>query len=330
MTNNAPSSPAAVIAPGDARALELYRGAVDGYRAASRARNTVRCYASCWRSFSAWCAERGAAPLPAAPELVEAYLASLAEAGAHHGTCRAHMSAIAAYHRAAGVDDPTRAEAVRLVIGGIARQHGTAPRRRVAPVTVEVLRAMLATLDRATLRGRRDAAVLLVGFAGAFRRSELVNLDLRDIQFLEGELRITLRKSKTDQAGRGFVKHIAAADDPALCPILALRVWLEAAGLRQGRVFRAVSRYDAVADRLSSNGIADVIKNAAHAAGLDWRLYSGHSLRRGFITSAAARDVPDREIMAVSGHASSDGLRPYIELLGQDALRAVRRVLSGP
>ncbi len=171
---------------------------------------------------------------------------------------------------------------------------------------------MLATLP-STLVGIRDRAILLVGFVGAFRRSELVALDVEDVAAHAAGLVVILRRSKVDQEPRGFAKAIPYGGDTATCPVTAMKAWLEAARITSGPLFRSIDRHGNVApDRTSGLTVARVVKRAALAAGLDAERFSGHSLRLGFVTTAARRGCSERSIANQTGHRSMPVLRGYI------------------
>ncbi len=308
------------------------RGAVIPGRAApfieaARSENTRRAYRGAWEAFCAFCAAQGVAPLPADARLCADYLTHLAESGRKVATINLAAAAIAAAHRTAGADDPTKPEAVRLLLTGIRRKLGAAPSQK-APAMRDDLARMLARLP-ATLAGRRDRALLLLGYAGAFRRSELVGLDVADLRFGAEGLVATVRRSKTDQEGEGALKHVPQLRAAALCPVRAVRAWLDAAGIKSGPVFRRVDRHGHVAaGRLSDRAVALVVKRAAAAAGLEPRQFAGHSLRAGFATQAAADDVDALAIREITGHKSDQMLSRYVRSGGAQARRAVRRALG--
>jgi integrase len=281
------------------------------YADGSKADATWRAYRSDWRCFTRWCVEQGRQPLPAAPETVALYLEAHAELRAI-ATLQRRLSSIAQHHQAAGHPSPTHHPMVKVVWEGIRRTHGR-PQRAVAPATTDVIRAMVATLDSGRLIGVRDRALLLLGFAGAFRRSELVSLDVADIVDCEEGLRVTLRRSKTDQEGRGYTKGIPYGSNPATCPVRAWRAWLEASGITDGPAFRSVDRHGRLgAARLADKTVALVVKRTIAAAGLDPADYSGHSLRAGLATAAALAGLNELAIMEQTGHKSTDMVRRYI------------------
>jgi site-specific recombinase XerD len=299
------------LIPLPAAPLAVPMDAARRYAAQSRADSTARAYRSDWRDFATWCEGVHTAPLPAQPATVAAYVAALAEQGKKPATIARRLAAISQAHQLAGHDSPSRTEAVRSVMKGIRRAHGTA-QRQVAPATTPIVKAMVDSLP-ATLAGKRDQALTLLGFAGAFRRSELVSARVDDVAFTADGLVFTLRRSKTDQEGQGTRKGIPYGTNPSTCPVRALRAWLDAAGITDGPLFRGVDRWGTVAPRaLSDRAVADIIKRAAAAAGHDAATFSGHSLRAGLATSAAAAGVAERSIMQQTGHKSERMVRRYI------------------
>jgi len=280
------------------------------YVAASRAENTIRVYRTGWAQFTAWCDEHRVIALPAGAETVVLYVADLAKA-AKPATIDSRLAAISAAHRAAGHDSPTKEEAVRLVRRGVRRTLGTA-QRQVRPVTVPDLRTMLQGLGTDP-GGCRDRALLLLGFAGALRRSELVGLDVVDVTEGADGLTVRLRRSKTDQEGAGRTVGIPFGSNPATCPVRAWRAWLELSSITEGPAFRPVDRHGHIRTaRLSGQAVALVLKRHAARAGLDPGEAAGHSLRAGLATSAAAAGVPERVIAEQTGHKGTAMLRRYI------------------
>lgn len=288
-----------------------------GYIAASSAPATLRAYGSDWRHFSKWCEDHDQLPLPATPQTVALYIASLADTH-KPSTLTRRLSAISQAHQAAGYATPTQSAAVRRTLRGIRRVKGTAPAAK-APITVADLRRIVADhLPRdhhgaLTMKGTRDRAVLLLGFAGAFRRSELVGIDCADVEVVGEGLVVTLRRSKTDQEGAGRRVGIPYGSHAQTCPVRALRAWLTAARITEGPVFRPVDKWGNVAPgRLTGEAVASVVKRYAASTGRDAGSFGGHSLRAGFATAAAANGAGERDIMAQTGHTSLVMLRRYI------------------
>jgi site-specific recombinase XerD len=298
---------------------------VKRYVRQSRADNTVRTYRAAWREFTNFANQRGESALPASETTVAEYLAALADSGAKVSTISVKLAAIAWAHRLEKVTDPTVFELVKGTMAGIRRELGIAANKK-EPATLAEIQAMVATLP-GTAKGKRDKALLLVGFVGAFRRSELVALDVADIRF-NGTLTISIRKSKTDQEGKGAIKVIRQADDGSICPVAALRDWLDVADIKSGPVFRRMDRHGNVHQRrLTAQSVALVVKQAARDAGLDWRAFSGHSLRSGFVTEARCKGVSNADIMDQTLHESDKMIREY-DHSKEGAIRAVDAVLG--
>ena len=284
---------------------ELERAA--GYAQAEKSEATRKAYMSDFRHFGLWAQARGLRILPALPETVAAYLADQAARGAKPSTLGRRCAAIQYMH--GSLPNPIADPRVKAVMRGIRRTHGTAP-RRAAPATADRIIAMAPPPD-GSLVALRDRALLLLGFAGAFRRSELVTLNVEDIEEAAEGLRVTIRRGKTDQEARGSV--IAIVRGEIACPVAALRAWLEAANITEGPIFRRIRRGDHVQpERLSDRSVADIVKAHAQRVGLDPATFSGHSLRSGFLTSAARRGATLFKMMATSRHRSVETVTAYV------------------
>jgi integrase len=277
---------------------------------ASKAENTLRGYRSDWRDFVGWCEGHAVCPLPASPEVVASYIAECA-GRLKVGTIQRRLNAIAEAHKAVGVDSPTSSGMVRNTLKGIRRSLGVAPAQK-APALTDDIRAMIGVADDGLI-GLRDRALILLGFAGAFRRSEVVGLDVADLAFGHDGLTVNLRRSKTDQSGEGRKIGVPLGSNPDTCPVRTLQAWLEAAGIAEGPVFRSMDRHGRLqAARLAPADVARVVKKLALRAGLDPARYAGHSLRAGHATSAAIAGASERSIMNQTGHRSVQMVRRYI------------------
>lgn len=275
----------------------------------AEAPSTRRAYASDVRHFSAWCATNGLQPLPASPGTIADYLSASALDGVAAATLGRRVAAIAYAHRLASLPSPTRAEEVSMTLKGIRRRLGARPRRK-APATADLVLAMLATCDR-SLTGLRDRALICMGFAGAFRRSELVALRVEDIDVGDDGLRVLIRESKTDKQRQG--QTIAIPAGLQLRPGDALMTWLCAARISEGPLFRRVRVGGRVGETaLSDYSVAEIVKNRALRAGLDPRMFSGHSLRAGFLTSAARAGASVFKMRDVSRHRSLETMNGYV------------------
>lgn len=300
---------AAVIPFEPGAALAPFVDSVARYARASRAESTLRGYRSDWADFQRWCQRHSLESLPADPATVAAYISACADRGdLKAGSIQRRVSSIAAFHTSNGFASPTVSAEVKLTIAGVRRTLGVAQTGKSPVLTADVA-AMLAHVPDKLL-GVRDRALLLIGFAGAFRRSELVALDVEDIEFREDGLKVTIRRSKTDQEGAGQV--IGIAHGSKLCPVRALQEWLTAAGITSGPIFRRIDRHGKMFDRMNPEAVALVVKRYAAAAGLDPATVAGHSLRAGLCTQAAINGVQELAIMRQTRHKSSDMLRKYI------------------
>lgn len=247
--------------------------------------------------------------IPATADIVANYLA--AHAGTHKSATLARWTAsISKAHRLAGYESPTGTELVRATIRGIRRTHGS-DQRRAAPISRANLIAMTeAFTDRP--RDLRDKALLLIGFAGALRRSELVGLNYDDITLVDEGIVLTIRRSKTDQLGKGRKIGIPFGR-PALCAVIAFVAWQTRDNLNAGPIFRRIDKHGNVGtDRLSAEAVCSIIRERASVAGLDAPQYSGHSLRAGLATSAARAGVSSWKIRSQTGHASDAMLARYV------------------
>lgn len=309
--NASPAALALVTPVATLAALAPELASAQSYAAASRAPNTSRAYGRDFDAFRAWCAERALCSLPADGPTVALYLAALADERLSVATIGRALVAINQAHKLAGHEGPRSHRAVRETFKGIRRTLGTAQRGK-APMMPEVIRTA-AAVGRDDVLGARDRALLALGLAGGFRRSEIVSLDVSDLDFRTEGLVITLRRSKTDQEGEGRKVALPYGSTPATCPVRAVRAWLSAASITEGPVFRSVNKAGRVAvERLSDRSVANIVKGAAERAGLDPAAYAGHSLRAGLATAAAKAGKSERAIMRQTGHKSERMVRRYI------------------
>lgn len=283
------------------------------YSRRAKADTTKRGYRSDLQHFAAFCTNQNVPALPAAPGTIAAYLAALADEGMKPATMSRRLAAISKAHAAAGLQSPTsmRNAIVAETWQGIKRSIGTAQQQKAA-CTTDYIKAMLAHVPD-TLAGLRDRALLLIGFAAALRRSELVALDIDDVQFVPEGIVITIRVSKTDQERAGQKVAVTLGSTPQTCPVQSLRAWLLAAGISSGPLFRSVNRWEHVqAKAMTGQVVALLIKRYAKAAGLDPVHFSGHSLRAGLATSAALAGAGERQIMRQTRHKSEAMVRRYV------------------
>jgi len=286
------------------------------YATAEKSDATRRAYGSDFNHFSTWCFSAGRTPLPGSPETVAAYLAHLADSGLKASTITRRCAAITYAHRLKGCPPPTLAEPVKAVLRGIRRRIGTAVERK-APATARAIRDMLRRIPADTLAGKRDRALLLIGFSAALRRSELVALNVADIETVPEGIVIHIRRGKTDQEGQGA--EIAVPKGSRLKPVEALTVWLEAVGNLPGMagtdpampLFPSIAKGGRPGGRLSDRAVALIVKRWAKAAKLDPALFAGHSLRAGFVTSALEEGADPFKVMDITRHRRVDTLKIY-------------------
>ena len=292
--------------------LERLAERTRGFIEVAKAENSRRAYRSDWHHFESWCHSHDLFYLPAAPETVAFYLSALA-ADHKPSSLQRKLTSITKAHQAAGF--PTPASMQNAIVGetmkGIRRTLGTAQSGKEPLVTTDILK-MLNALGEGLLNCR-DRALLLVGFAGGFRRSELVNLDVEDITETADGLVVQVRRSKTDPEAKGMTVALPYGSVAATCPVRSYREWITAGGIKTGPAFRSVDRHGRVCSgRMNAGSVARLIKRTTEAAGLDPASYAGHSLRAGFATQAFLNGAAEVSIMRQTRHKSLNTLRKYI------------------
>ena len=282
---------------------------VSNYTQASRSESTRRSYAQDVRHFKQF------AKIPATPEMVAEYLAQFAGV-LSIATLQHRLIAIHQAHTDKGFDSPVKDRLVKRTMQGIRRTFGVAQRRVRALVKDDLLELLVMVAKQKPLRAARDKAILLLGFAGAFRRSELVALTVEDMTPHAHGIELLIKRSKTDQEGEGRTVFIPLAKSEERCPVKALQRWLELAGIEAGPLFRPVNRHDTVTGNLAltPQSVALIVKAAvAGSKGLDAaKLVSGHSLRAGFVTEAATVGLQTSAIMGQTGHKSMEMVFRYV------------------
>ncbi len=293
--------------------------AADALAKRSVAENTRRSYKSDWESWEAFCGVHGFTPLPADPEQVRLYLTQLTQFAGRKGgklkprTAQRHLAAIAAAHRSQDIAFDTQHPVLRRLMDGIRRAFGArqvgAPALRHEDIT-EICKTF-----RPDIHSVRNKAIILLGFAGGFRRSEIVALNVEDIAFDKGGLVITLKRSKTDQEGKGRTVAIVPGATPPTCPVAAVKAWLRAAKIEDSgnsALFYPVNRWGAVElNRLSDKAVDRIVKSACRTAGLKEKGYSAHSLRAGHVTEALGRGADRASVKRQTGHASDAMIDRY-------------------
>jgi site-specific recombinase XerD len=291
--------------------LEILQDTAEYYIDHSKAPNTIRAYHSDWKHFEKWCIRHGLNPLPTTAATIALYLTYYAES-LTVSTLSRKLTTIREAHRAAGLEGQFTSDAkLKALWEGIKRTKGVAQHQK-DPLLTEDIRSLVEALPR-TVIGVRDRALLLLGFSGAFRRSELVSLDVTDLHVTNNGIEIVLRHSKTDQVGQGTTKAIPFGSSPLLCPVRALNEWLQVIARAEGPLFVSIGKGQRLTDRrLSDKSVADLIKSYASKAGLGDSDYAGHSLRAGFATQAALNGASDRAIMTQTGHRSRSMVDRYV------------------
>jgi integrase len=276
--------------------------------AAATSSATRRAYQSDLRLFLAW-----GGKIPSAAEIVAEYVAALA-LSSKPATIARKLASISKAHQTAGHASPVGHQLVKLAMRGVRREQGVS-QTQAKPILKSDLVAML-DAQQDGLRGIRDRAILLVGFASGCRRSEIVALDLDDIKYVQQGLVVTLRRSKTDQDGVGREIGIPFGRSAA-CPVSALKDWIKAGQIAEGPIFRPIDRHSNISSsRLTADAVAKIVKQACVQAGFDPRAYSGHSLRAGLATSAAMAGIPLWKIRQQTGHASDAMVSRYVRNVG--------------
>lgn len=280
----------------------------------ARADNTIDAYLSDWNDFCAWCTYHDVESFPAQPETIVNYINDLAD-NAKANTVARRISALSENFEAAGLkDNPCHFPIVRNALRGIKRMKGTIQQGKL-PILFDDMKEMLTYVTGTPLQQARDRAILLVGFYGALRRSELAGINVEDLRFSRLGVLITLRKSKTDQYDQGQQIGIPLVKDPDLCAVTALKHWLAVSGITKGPVFRGFTRGNKNVRKtaISDKAISLIVKHYVGLMGMDPKDYGAHSLRHGFATSAAQHHVEERQIMRQTRHRSTTVVRRYID-----------------
>jgi len=279
----------------------------------SKSNNTLRAYQSDFRDFSAFCIKNGLSSMPTQPKIIAIYITHLSKIS-KFSTLKRRIASISVIHKLKGHYLDTKHPIIMENLHGIKRTLGSRQKAK-KPILINDLKLIIKAIDKEKIR---DKALILIGFAGGFRRSELVNIDYDDIEFVPEGVKILIKRSKTDQSGEGIVKAIPYFDNQEFCPVIALKnlINIKFVNLNEGKIFD-----------LSDKSVALIIKRYAEKAGLDSTKYAGHSLRSGFATTAAEFGVEERNIMAMTGHKTTQMVRRYIHeanLFKNNALNKIK------
>jgi len=296
----------------------------------SKANNTVRAYKSDFKDFGLFCAQNGFKSLPSEPKIVSLYLTYLSTKDAKMSTLKRRLVSIGVIHRLKGHYLDTKHPSIIENIMGIKRRKGSIQKRK-KPLLINYLKQLINVIDlqnNQEIKKLRDRSIILIGFSGGFRRNEIVSLNFEDLDFVEEGLKIQIRRSKTDQFGEGFVKALPYFDNSKYCPVISLKNWIEISKIETGPLFRRFIKGSKLSkNRLTDQTVALLIKENLKLAGIDSKNYSGHSLRSGFATSAAESGAEERNIMAMTGHKSTEMVRRYIKeanLFKNNALNKIK------
>ena len=283
----------------------------------SKAQNTLRAYASDFRHFKNFCIDNNVKYLPSDPRIISLYLTKLAKTS-KFSTLKRRIASISVIHKMKGHYLDTKHPIIIENLLGIKRVNGSNQKAK-KPILINDLKLIINVIDetkQVNKRKIRDKAIILVGFSGGFRRSELVNIEYEDIEFVNEGVKIVIKRSKTDQSGEGMTKAIPYFDNKSFCPVISLKNWIDNSEAKSGKIFD-----------ISDKSVALIIKKYASLAGLDPNKYGGHSLRSGFATSTAESGAEERNIMAMTGHKTTQMVRRYIQeanLFKNNALNKIK------
>jgi site-specific recombinase XerD len=269
----------------------------------SKSKNTLRAYKSDYNDFSLFCSKNGFQAMPTQPKILALYITHLSSYS-KYSTLKRRLASISILHKTKGHYIDTKHPIIMENLMGIKRTNGSNQKGK-KPLIISDLKVLIKAIDelkQSEIKKIRDKALLLIGFSGGFRRSELVDIEHEDIEFVSEGVKIYIKRSKTDQSGEGMTKAIPYFDNKIFCPVNALKNWIEIFDLKKGKIFK-----------ISDKSVALIIKKYANYAGLDSHKYAGHSLRSGFATSAAESGAEERNIMAMTGHKSTEMVRRYIK-----------------
>jgi len=296
----------------------------------SKANNTVRAYKSDFKDFGLFCAQNGFKNLPSDPKIVSLYLTHLSTREVKLSTIKRRLVSIGVIHKMKGHYLDTKHPVIVENLMGIKRRKGTVQKGK-KPILINELRKILNIIDEQNspdIKKLRDKSIILIGFSGGFRRHEIISLDYEDLDFVYEGLKITVKRSKTDQFGEGTIKALPYTKESPYCPVTTLERWLKISKINKGPIFRRFSKGSNLSNnRLTDQSVAIIIKNYLNKAGIDSKNYSGHSLRSGFATTAAESGVEERTIMAMTGHKSTEMVRRYIKeanLFKNNALNKIK------
>ncbi len=281
----------------------------------SKANNTLRAYKSDFKNFGAFCTKHGLNSLPSEPKIVSLYLTHLSKYS-KISTLRRRLVSISMVHKLKGYYLDTKHPIIVENLMGIRRVKGSIQNSK-KPILINHLKSIINIIDEQRIqeiKKSRDKTIILLGFGGGFRRNELISIDHEDLEFVPEGLKVTIKKSKTDQLGEGMIKGLPYFANQNYCPVINLKKWLEISKIRSGPIFRRFSKGSSLTNnRLTDQSVVLLIKEYLNLAGIENKNYSGHSLRSGFATVAAEYGADERSIMSMTGHKTTQMVRRYIK-----------------
>ena len=281
----------------------------------SKANNTLRAYKSDFKDFGSFCAKHGFNSMPTEPKVVSLYLTHLSN-NSKISTLRRRLVSIGVVHKIKGHYLDTKHPVIIENLMGIKRKKGSIQTGK-KPILINHLKQIINIIDEQKvekIKKLRNRTLILVGFSGGFRRTELISIDYEDLDFAEEGLKITLRRSKTDQFGEGLVKGIPYFTNEKYCPVISLKNWINLSKIKTGPIFRRFAKGSILTgNRLTDQSVVLIIKDCLKLAGIENKNFSGHSLRSGFATVAAESGADERSIMAMTGHKTTQMVRRYIK-----------------
>ena len=281
----------------------------------SKANNTLRAYKSDFKDFSIFCVKHGVQSMPTEPKIVSIYLTHLSKTS-KISTLRRRLVSISMVHKLKGHYLDTKHPVIIENLMGIKRLKGSIQRGK-KPILINHLKSIINVINQEKIDNitkLRDKTLILIGFGGGFRRTELISIDFEDLEFVKEGLKIIVKKSKTDQYGEGMLKGLPYFSNEIYCPVINLKRWLEISKIKGGPIFRRFAKGASITNnRLTDQSVALLIKRYLNLAGIDNKNFAGHSLRSGFATVAAEMGADERSIMAMTGHKSTQMVRRYIK-----------------
>jgi site-specific recombinase XerD len=296
----------------------------------SKSLNTIRAYKSDFKDFGAFCAKHNFKTLPTDPKIVSLYLTYLSGRDAKMSTLRRRLVSISMIHKLKGHYLDTKHPVIIENLMGIKRTKGSFQRGK-KPLLINQLKAIINVINKEKIdeiKKIRDKTIILVGFGGGFRRTELISIDHEDLEFVPEGVKITIKRSKTDQFGEGMIKGLPYFSNREYCPVAHLKKWLEISKIKNGSIFRRFTKGCSLSkNRLTDQSVVLLIKDYLNLAGIENKNYSGHSLRSGFATVSAESGADERSIMAMTGHKTTQMVRRYIKeanLFKNNALNKIK------